>query len=46
MISFQLFYKRVEDVAEEVRDAGGVYVMLLDQMWGKVVQYCGTIAWE
>ena len=28
LISFQLFLKRVEDVAEEASDADGVYVML------------------
>ena len=33
----------MDDAAEEVGEADGVYVMLEYHVWGEVVQYCRTV---
>ena len=42
LFAFQLLLKGVEDVSVEVCEAGGIYVILQNQRWGKVMNYCWT----
>jgi hypothetical protein len=43
LITFGLFLKHVENTAEEVCDAYGVYVILQNQRWGKSLKYCWSV---
>ena len=44
LITPRLFLKRVEDISEEVRDAVGICVVLQDQSWGEISNYCFEIS--
>jgi len=38
LIAFRLYLKRVEDISEEACDADGIYVILQDQRWEKILK--------
>jgi hypothetical protein len=41
--ALNLLLKCVEDTSEEACNVDGVYVMLQNQRWGKILKYCGSL---
>jgi hypothetical protein len=43
LIPIGFFLKCVKDISEEACDAGGIYVVLQNQRWGKRFENCWSV---